>query len=83
MARLNDHCQQALVGLLIAERKKAGMTQTKLAEEINKHQSWVARLEGGQRGIKVDELVKLGTVIGFDPALMLRIAMTTNVKSED
>jgi ribosome-binding protein aMBF1 (putative translation factor) len=83
MARLNGRCHEALVGLLIAARKSAGMTQTRLAQEINHHQSWVARLEGGQRRIKVDELVKLGTVIGFDPALMLRIAMTTNVKSED
>jgi transcriptional regulator with XRE-family HTH domain len=83
MARLNGRCHEALIGLLITARKDAGMTQTKLAEEINKHQSWVSRLESGKRGVKVEEFVMLSAVIGFDAPLMLRIAMTTNVKSED
>jgi ribosome-binding protein aMBF1 (putative translation factor) len=83
MAHLNGRCHEVLVGLLIAARKDAGMSQTRLAQEINQHQSWVARLESGQRSIKVEELVKLSAVIGFDAPLMLRIAMTTNVKSED
>jgi transcriptional regulator with XRE-family HTH domain len=76
-------CHKALVKLLVAERKKAGITQVGLAKALKQHQSLIARLESGKRGIKIDEFVKLGAVIGFDAPLMLRIAMTTNIKSED
>jgi plasmid maintenance system antidote protein VapI len=65
-------CHKALVKLLVAERKKAGITQVGLAKALKQHQSLIARLESGERGIKIDEFVRLGSVIGFDPAAMLR-----------
>jgi transcriptional regulator with XRE-family HTH domain len=76
----NGKCHRALVELLVAERKKAGMTQAGLAKALKQHQSWVARLEGGTRDIKIDEFVKLGAVIGFDPVAMLREAMMAKSK---
>ena len=46
----------------------AGLKQTELAKRMRVYQSFIARLESGQRCVDVVELVKLGEVLGFDPA---------------
>lgn len=44
---------------LIAARKAAGLTQADLAKRLKCHQSFVARVESGERRIDVVELVVL------------------------
>ncbi len=44
------------------------MTQAQLAERLGEYQSFVARLESGQRRVDVVEFVELGRILGFDPA---------------
>lgn len=44
------------------------MTQAQLAERLGEYQSFVARLESGQRRVDVVELIELGSILGFDPA---------------
>ncbi len=56
-----------LVKLLIEARQNSGLTQTELAELLGEYQSFVARLESGQRRIDVVEFVKLTEVIGIEP----------------
>lgn len=46
----------------------AGLKQTELAERMRVYQSFIARLESGQRRVDVVELVKLSEVLCFDPA---------------
>lgn len=58
---------EALRQLLVAERQKAGLSQEKLAKKLKQHQSFVARLEGGERRIDVVEFLELAETIGFDP----------------
>jgi len=60
------------VALLIDKRKAAGLTQDDLAKAMGEHQSFVARLESGQRRIDVIEYVTLAQVIGFDPTEALK-----------
>ncbi len=55
-----------LIELLIEAREKAGMTQVEFAEAIGEYQSFVARLESGQRRVDVVELIKFSEVLGFD-----------------
>lgn len=43
------------------------MTQAQLAERLGEYQSFVARLESGQRRVDVVELIELGRILGFDP----------------
>ena len=45
--------QQLLRELLVAARNKAGLTQQKLAKRLGKHQSFVAKYEGGERRLDV------------------------------
>ena len=64
---------EALREALIAARKTAGLTQAELATKLRCHQSFVARLESGQRRIDVVELVVLCRAIGVDAINFLAI----------
>jgi transcriptional regulator with XRE-family HTH domain len=64
---------KVLVDLIVAKREAAGLTQTQLAERLGEYQSFVARLESGQRRIDVIELIELAGVLAFDPAKAIRI----------
>jgi transcriptional regulator with XRE-family HTH domain len=59
--------QKILITFLIERRKAAGMTQAQLADRLGKSQSFIARLESGQRRVYVVELLELAEVLGFDP----------------
>jgi transcriptional regulator with XRE-family HTH domain len=59
---------KALIELLIAKREEAGLTQAALAKRLGEYQSFVARLESGQRRVDVVEFLKMADVLGFDPA---------------
>ncbi|WP_457795898.1 helix-turn-helix domain-containing protein [Methylocystis sp. S23] len=58
----------ALIAFLIRKREEAGVTQTQLAERLGEYQSFVARLESGQRRVDVVELIAIAEILRFDPA---------------
>jgi ribosome-binding protein aMBF1 (putative translation factor) len=58
---------KALIRLLVARRQAAAMTQSDLAARLGKSQSFVARLESGQRRITVVEFMMLAKIPRFDP----------------
>jgi transcriptional regulator with XRE-family HTH domain len=63
-----------LVELVTAERKNAGIRQVQLAKKLKKSQTWIARLEGGERRLDVIELIELAEAIGFDaPAIVTAV----------
>jgi transcriptional regulator with XRE-family HTH domain len=64
--------QRALRELLIGERDKAGLTQQKLAKRLGKHQSFIAKYEGGERRLDVIEFIVIAQAIGADPVRILR-----------
>jgi len=65
----NQH--KALVAALVAAREAAGMTQTQLADALGEYQSFVARLESGERRIDVIEFIGLSRVMGFNAGEIL------------
>ena len=65
---------EALREALIAARKAAGLTQTDLAKKLKCHQSFIARLESGQRRIDVIELIVVARSIGTSPAQLFAVA---------
>jgi len=58
---------------LVDARTKAGLSQKELAAKLRHHQSFVARVESGERRIDVVELVVLARAIGFDASEILAI----------
>jgi transcriptional regulator with XRE-family HTH domain len=57
-----------LIDLLVKKREAAGMTQADLAARLGEYQSFVARLESGQRRVDVVEFMEIAEAIGFDAA---------------
>jgi transcriptional regulator with XRE-family HTH domain len=64
--------QEALTAFLKERRKALDLTQDDVAKRLKQHQSFVARLESGQRRIDVVELFDLAEALDFDPHAMLR-----------
>lgn len=61
-------------GLLIAEaRKRAGLTQVRLAERMGTHQSVVARWETGRTTPTCETVVRAVRAAGFDVGLSLSL----------
>lgn len=60
-----------LVAILIEKREESGLTQTELAAKLGEYQSFVARLESGQRRIDVVEFIQLSEILRFDPAALI------------
>lgn len=58
--------------LLIAARKKAGLTQQQVAERLGRPQSFVAKYEGGERRLDVIEFLQVARTIDADAVKMLR-----------
>jgi transcriptional regulator with XRE-family HTH domain len=65
-ATLGTERHRALIELLIQKREAAGFTQTDLAKRLGEYQSFVARLESGQRRVDVIEFLQLAEILGFD-----------------
>ena len=67
--------QKALIQLLIAQRERAGLTQAELASRLGEYQSFVARLESGQRRVDVVEFLELSQILQFDPHAALKVVL--------
>ena len=63
--------QAAFCALMVAARKAAGLTQQALAFRLKKHQSFVAKYEGGERRLDVVEFVAISRALGADPLKLL------------
>ena len=62
-----------LVELLTQKRKLAGLSQSELARRLNQYQSFIARIESGQRAIDVVEFLAICEAIGrVTPTSILR-----------
>ena len=72
MKFIADQRHTALVALIIAKRKAAGLTQQQVADALGQYQSFIARLESGQRRIDVVELLDLAQILKFDAGKALR-----------
>lgn len=57
--------------LLIAARKRSGLTQTELAERLGCSQSAVSAWETGGRYVDAVEFIYLAEAIGADPAALI------------
>jgi transcriptional regulator with XRE-family HTH domain len=50
---------------LVAARKAAGVSQQTLADRIGRPQSFVAKVEGGERSLDVIEFVAIACALGL------------------
>ena len=57
----------ALLRTLIDARKRSGMTQQDVADRLGKPQSYIAKVEGGERRLDVVEFVMLARALERNP----------------
>ena len=62
---------ERVIEAVVAMRKDAGMTQRDLAAKLGREQSFIGRIETGQRRIDLVELIWLCKACGADPEAVL------------
>lgn len=72
MKTIGSEQHRALVRLLIRKRQAANLRQRDIAKRLRQYQSWIARIETGQRRIDIVEFFIIARAIGFDPYRALR-----------
>ena len=72
MKTIGTRHHRALIKLLIQKRENAKLRQQDIAKGMRQYQSWVARMESGERRIDVIEFFQLADIIGFDGHKALR-----------
>ncbi|GLS28380.1 Helix-turn-helix [Mesorhizobium albiziae] len=69
---LGTQRHRSLIALLIERREASGLTQSELAAKLGQYQSFVARLESGQRRVDVIEFIELAEILRFDASAVIR-----------
>ncbi|WP_434516641.1 helix-turn-helix domain-containing protein [Dechloromonas sp. ARDL1] len=57
--------------LIVQARRDAGLTQTEVALRLRKPQSFISKLERGERRIDVPEFVEIAEAMGIDAAMFI------------
>jgi transcriptional regulator with XRE-family HTH domain len=66
---------------LIEARKSAGITQVELAERLGEHQSFVSKIETGERRVSPVELLVVLSALNVDPVVFIRgLAQELNIE---
>ena len=60
-----------LLALIRQMRLEAGLSQTEVADRLDRPQSWLSKVEVGERRIDVEELRQLSLALGADPATLI------------
>jgi transcriptional regulator with XRE-family HTH domain len=68
--------------LLVRARKDAGLTQAKLAKRLSRPQSFVSKIECGERRLDVIEFFEMAHAIGIDPYAFLKMLNDRNGSQE-
>jgi HTH-type transcriptional regulator/antitoxin HipB len=72
MKELGSPRHDSLSRMIKERRQKADMSQAKLAERIERGQTFVSAVERGQHRVSVLEFLELAEAIGFDPSAAIR-----------
>ncbi|RZL66201.1 MAG: XRE family transcriptional regulator [Variovorax sp.] len=73
MSRLHSSRQLLLRRLLEEAREATGRTQADVAQDMNKAQSFVAKVKKGERQLDVFEFIDFCEAVSLDPVKTLRL----------
>lgn len=78
MASVYSDEYQRVINALKKARKEKGITQAQLAEALGKPQSFIAKVENGERRLDVVEFVHLARLVDADVAEILEKLKSDN-----
>lgn len=73
----------SLLAVLINARRDRGLTQQMVADRLQKPQSYVAKIEGGERRLDIVEFVALTRALGIDPSAMFADVLSALDKTRE
>jgi transcriptional regulator with XRE-family HTH domain len=68
---LHSEDYRKLTAILLQARNDAKLTQQQVADALGRPQSFIAKVEGGERRIDLVEFVALSRAVGADPRTLL------------
>ena len=74
MPSFSPEIYHRLVELLISARKSAALTQTDVGMRIGQRQTFVSKIETGERRLDAAEFMKIAKAIGADPCVLMQEA---------
>jgi transcriptional regulator with XRE-family HTH domain len=72
---LHSAAHAKLLQVLIAKRHEQKLTQHAVAQRLQKPQSYIAKLEGGERRLDIVEFAALADALGIDASLLFADVM--------
>jgi transcriptional regulator with XRE-family HTH domain len=67
---LRSRGHRTMIGILVAARERAGLTQRQLAARLRRPHSFVGRMEAGERRVDVVEFIEIARILGANPREM-------------
>jgi transcriptional regulator with XRE-family HTH domain len=68
--------------MLVEARKESGLTQVQLAERLSRPQSFISKVERGERRLDVIEFFEVAQALRIDPFAFLRTLNDTDGSRE-
>lgn len=82
MEKTSTERYELLRQMLIAERISAELKQAEVAARLQKPQSYISKIERGERKFDLIEFLEIATAIGFDPVKFLERLVKFNLENE-
>ena len=71
MKQLRSARHRALISVIVAARDAAGLTQRQLAAKLKRSDSFVWKLEAGERQLNVLEFIEIAKVLGVKASTLM------------
>lgn len=75
MSSIYSEQYQQAIRLLRSARQDRGLTQAQLAEALGRPQSFVAKVENGERRLDIIEFAHIAHLLSLDPAAVLKMVL--------
>jgi hypothetical protein len=72
-----DGAHAQLIEILIAARRRSGLTQAEVAAKVSKDQTFISLIERSQRRVDVLEFIALARAMGEDPQRLFAEVIAT------
>jgi len=71
LKQLRSAKHRALISVIVATRKAAGLTQRQLAAKLKRSNSFVWKLEAGERQINVLEFIEIAKILDVKASTLM------------
>ena len=71
MKQLRSAKHRALITVIVATREAAGLTQRQLAAKLKRSNSFVWKLEAGERQLNVLEFIEIAKILGVKASTLI------------